>query len=157
MAEPTCDDCGEPARVHITDDAGPEPTMRHLCFACADREEAASTRRERGLDRAAIVLTVGLLVLVLSAGADVFRFGRSEGFGASQITGMALAGFLIIMGALTRVSTMLVIGVLAGGLTLLADWLGLGRSEGFGIQQWSGSAVGLLLILAGWRMSLRRR
>ena len=148
-SKPACEKCGAPAVVHITNDTGDGAFVRHLCIPCADEEEATVARGKRGLDHAAILIVVGLLLLVISAGADILKFGSAEEFGMWQIIGTLLGGFLAIVGAVMRISTVVVIGLITIGLTVLADWLGFGNAEGFGLQQIAGCALGVVLILAG--------
>jgi hypothetical protein len=123
--------------------------VRHLCLRCADVEENVVPPRERRLNVPILVTTVGLLVLVISVFADPLGFGSSEGFGWQQSTGVALAVILALTGAIMLIPTLLVVGLITGGVTLLADWLRFGSAEGFGWQQILGSALGVLLIAIG--------
>jgi hypothetical protein len=145
----TCENCEEAAFVHIKSEVAGQVVVRHLCRRCADVEDNVVPPRERGLDAAIVVTTTGLLVLVTSVLADPLGFGSSEGFGWQQWTGVAVAAILTLIGAIMRVSTLLVVGLIIGGVTILADWLGLGSAEGFGWQQILGSALGVLLIAIG--------
>lgn len=144
-----CERCGAPALVHISNDSGQGDAFRHLCLDCADAEDAGVLQVEAGLNLAAVLMVVGLMVLVMSAAADYLRFGYAEGFGIWQRLGMLLGAGGVLMGALTRTSTILVIGLITGVVTLLADWLGFGNTEGFGIQQLSGCMLGAVLIVTG--------
>lgn len=131
--------------------------MRHLCLRCADAGDVPAVRSERRLHYAAILLVVGLLVLVVSSAADVLQFGDAAGFGKWQILGVLLAGFLLLIGTMTRIFTLLAIGLITGVLTVLADWLGFGNAEGFGFQQIGGCLVGIALIAAGLLVARRQR
>jgi len=153
-AKPYCEVCGEPAIVHISNEDANKATLRHLCLQCAADEDDVQPR-EQMLNRAAVLLVVGLFILMISLFADVLAFGRSEGFGWQQQAGLALAAVLVLTAALMRIPTVLVIGLMIGAITVLADWLGLGNTEGFGMQQIAGSLLGLFLIGAG-RLVARR-
>ncbi len=153
--QPVCERCGEPALVHITSEASSGPTMRHLCLRCADAEQPDRPARDRFLNYGAILFSLGAFVVLLSAFADVLRFGRSEGFGPRQAVGLGIALVCIFTAAIVRVPTLMVFGILAGGLTILADVLKFGHGPGFGWNQMLGVAVGLALILSGYLESRR--
>lgn len=150
-----CEVCGEPAIVHISSENADGATLRHLCLQCAADEDEVLPRDQR-LNLAAILLVVGLFILIISLFADALAFGGHEGFGWQQQIGLALAGVLVLTAAVMRTSTLLVIGLMTCVITVLADWLGLGNSEGFGIQQIIGSLLGLLLIGVGWLIVRRK-
>lgn len=152
---PVCERCGAPARVHTSGHGADGRKIRHLCLACADAEEADAPARERGLNHAAILLSVGVIVLLLSLLADVLKFGQEKGFGWKQQSGILVGGILVLSAALLRIPTLLVIGLVAAALSTLADHLGFGSGEGFGSHQILGVAAGILLIVAG--LLMRRR
>ena len=102
------------------------------------------------------MLAIGLFVFTLSALADLFQFGSSEGFGWKQGTGLILAAVLAMMGSLFGVLVLVVIGVVVGLLTVLADFFSFGSNPGFGVQQKLGSFVGAIILLLGLR-TMRRR
>ncbi len=153
--KPVCEICGVPAVVHINDQASEGATMRHLCFQCADREDMSSATRTRRLNFGAVLAAVGLMLLVISLLADVLAFGDAEGFGWQQLSGVALAGILVLVGAVMRIPTLLVAGLIGVVMTILADWLAFGSAEGFGWRQILGCVVGLILVVSG--VSLARR
>jgi hypothetical protein len=101
-------------------------------------------------------MSLGCVVLLISLFADQLRFGHSEGFGPKQEIGLGIAVVCVFTAALLRVPTLMVIGILAGGLTILADILRFGQEEGFGWQQMLGVAVGGTLVLCGWLESWRQ-
>lgn len=145
----TCEVCGGPAIVHIRPDAGSDTKIRHLCLKCADAETQSPPPRDRSLDHAAVLLVVGAVVLAISVAADELEFGRSGGFGWRQQAGIGLGGLLLVIGAMIQVPTLMVIGLLTGAVTILADWVALGGAEGFGLKQIAGTLLGLGMILAG--------
>jgi hypothetical protein len=155
--KPACERCGQPALVNITNDEAHGITMRHFCLACAEAEEMEAEQRDQYLNYGAILISVGLFVLVLSVFADWLAFGHPlSGFAWKQRTGVALAGMLILTAAVVQIPTMLVIGVLFGTLTILADLLAFGQAPGFGWQQTLGTVLGLLLLLTGISEARRR-
>jgi hypothetical protein len=149
-AKRVCEQCGAPALVHIRNELDGEVIVRHLCLQCADAEASVPPPRERRLNVPVALMTVGLIVLVMSVFADVLAFGSSKGFGWQQWSGVALAGVLILAGAIMQIPTLLLIGLITGGVTVLADWLGFGSAEGFGWQQQLGSALGVAMIVLAW-------
>jgi len=149
-----CEVCGEPANVHISNENADGATLRHLCLQCAADEDDLAPR-EPMLNLAAVLVVVGLFILVISLFADVLAFGRHEGFGWQQQAGLALAAVFVLTAALVRIPTVLAIGLMIGAITVLADWLGLGNAEDFGIRQVAGTLLGLLLIGAGWLVARR--
>ena len=150
-----CERCGKPANVHITGERYNGENMRHLCVSCTISEREISSSKGRSLNYGAILLSVGLFVLVISSFADILRFGSGEGFGLKQFTGLTIAGLLVLIGAVTKISTVLVIGLIGCILTVLADWLGFGSADGFGWQQLSGLILGAGLIGLGLRVARR--
>lgn len=154
---PACEKCGVPAVVHVTNDGGTGTHVRHFCLRCADAEETDGARGEPGLNRAAVLIAVGLLVLATSVLADVLKIGAGEGFGLWQRLGVLVAGLLVLMATLTRTLTLLVIGLITGAVTVLADWLGLAGTEGFGLKQMFGSAAGVLMVVMGLLLGRRPR
>jgi hypothetical protein len=84
--------------------------------------------------------------------ADALAFGSSAGFGWQQWSGVALAGVLVLAGAIMQIPTILLIGLIAGG-TVLADRLAFGSATGFGWQQRLGSVVGVALIALAWTVA----
>ncbi|GEM_PF-2734563 len=103
----------------------------------------------RSLHHAAVLTVLGLYLLLLALLADQLRLGNTQGFGYQQWAGVLLAAVLLLTGALLRIPTLAVIGLLTGSLTLLADYLGLGRSPGFGGRQAIAAALGVLLLITG--------
>ncbi len=143
-----CEKCGAPALVNITNDEEQGPTMRRLCLACADLEETAGAERRRHLNYGAILISAGAFVLLLSILADWLGFDAGA-FGWKQRGGLLLAGVLVTTAAIVQVPTLLVIGLLFGGLTLLADLVGFGNAPGFGLHQGIGTLLGVMLVAAG--------
>lgn len=132
------------------------PVSDTVCPECARSgsgdlllESIAVSHQARGLNAAAIILAAGLYLASLSLFADVLGFGGSEGFGWQQGAGVVLGGVLLLTGTLLRVPTLLAIGLATGALTLLADWLAFGDSEGFGGHQVLGTFAGVALIAVG--------
>lgn len=152
-----CLKCRAPANVHIRDVDNSAVLVRHLCMNCADEADALLAGRDSVLDHCAISISVGLFVLVLSVFADGLGFGNTAVFGWKQILGIGVAGVLILAGAVMRVPTMLIVGLIFGVLALLADWLGFGNSEGFGRHQITGTFAGFVFIVAGLIGSYKKR
>jgi len=154
-SKPRCEVCGKPALVHISSEDADGTTLRHLCLQCAANEDQPPPR-DRILNLAAVLLVVGLFVLMISLFADALALGRHEGFGWQQLAGLALAGVLTLTAAVMRTPTLLVIGLMMGSSIILADSLGFGSDEDFGMQQIAGLLLGLLLIGAGWLVARRK-
>jgi uncharacterized membrane protein len=150
-----CEKCGAPALVTITNEDPSGATTRFLCLSCAEVEESAVLHRDRYLNYSAILLTVGAVVLGISLFADQLRFGNSEGFGLKQYFGMSVAVMLVLTAALIRVPTLMVIGLLTGSLTILADMFRFGQEQGFGWHQMLGTILGITLLAAGLLESRR--
>lgn len=151
-----CEKCGAPAVVHIGHDPEYGNVIRHFCLGCADAIHAAAVRPRRTLDHAAVAICAGLIVMLLSIFADVLRFGQASGFGWKQDVGMVLGAFTVFLGMLFRIPTVLVVGLQAIALSVLADWLDFGHGEGFGGQQMLGTALGVLITVFGIALALRR-
>ncbi len=153
---PICETCGLPAVVHINSGAYAGPRMRHFCFGCANTEDMSAASRERGFNLGAVLAAVGLMILVISLLADVLAFGSSEGFGWRQLLGVALAGVMVLIGAAMWVPALLAVGLIGVAMTVLADWLAFGSSDGFGWQQILGCLVGVCLAFGGIDLERRR-
>lgn len=154
--KPVCEHCGQPAVVHVTSEGPGGTGVRHLCLNCADIEDTVAHREELGLNRAAVLLAAGLMILTISLLADVLRFGQAEGFGYKQLIGLVLAVGGVLMGAVIRVPTLSAVGIVIGGLAIAADYAGFGSHPGFGWQQVAGAALGLILVAAGLLKARRR-
>ena len=154
---PVCEKCGAPAIIHISSEAAPHGTVRHFCMRCAALEESKTLSRRPGLNGAAVLIVVGLFTALLCVFADQLEFGRGEGFGWKQLTGLWIGVVLVVVGAFMRIATALVIGLIFGLLTVLADWLQLGGREGFGGRQMCGTVLGVGLIVAGLALARGRR
>ena len=146
---PVCESCQRPAIVQIRNAFAGNVLIRYLCLDCADAEDDASPGQKRRLNLAAITITLGLYVLGVSVFADALGFGSAEGFGRQQWAGVAITGVLVLVAAIMQIPTLLVAGLLLGGTTLLADWLGLGDIPGFGSLQMLGTALGVGLTVIG--------
>lgn len=151
----SCEKCGAPALVHISNGSGQVSLMRHLCLDCAAAEDAL-VPRERTLNLAALLIVVGLFTLAISAAADALHLGATANFGVRQLASTALALILVIAGAIIRIPTVAVVGIMMGSITLLADWLALGGRAGFGFKQTIGCMLGCVLIAVGLALSRRR-
>lgn len=114
-----------------------------------DAEDETFITRGRKIDIAVAMFCIGPYVLLISLFADVLGFGSAQGFGWQQWMGVLIAGAIGLAGAIVRAPTLWTIGMFVGGVTVLADWLGLGSAPGFGWQQVLGSALGVALILIG--------
>lgn len=123
--------------------------MRHLCLACADAEETARPSRERRLNHAAVIMAIGAIIVLLSVFADVLRFGQAGGFGWKQSFGILVAGVVSLCALLMRVPTLLVVGLIAGGLSMIADHIEYGKGPGFGSNQTIGVVIGLGVLFLG--------
>lgn len=161
LKEVPCNTCGNPAAVHISNMVRGKRLAVDLCMACADRRAQAAGAGPRfrlsmtRADVGGILIAVGLFVLALSAFADFLKFGGSEGFGWKQGAGLVLAGMLALTGSVFGVLMFLVIGVVIGTLTLLADVLAFGSNDGFGIQQLLGTIIGAVILIVGLRLVAR--
>jgi hypothetical protein len=148
-SKPLCERCGAPAIVHITSENSAGSGVRHLCLNCADSEDAAVRRTNRGLDHAAILIVTGLMALIISGFADVLKWGNGGAFGYKQIIAVFLAGGGLLIGAAARIPTLYLLGLVTGGLTLIADYARFGNSPGYGVEQCAGVIAGAILLGAG--------
>lgn len=156
---PTCERCGAPAIVHIRLDASDPDTVHHLCLNCADAETAEpyhDGQRDPRLVIGALLVVVGLMVLIISVGADFFAFGRGTGFGWKQMAGVVCGAVLLFVGTILRAESVAVVGLIMAGITFLADYLGFGSTPGFGGQQLVGTILGAALTLAGLAIARKR-
>ena len=150
-----CERCGLPASVHITNEEGQAVTCRHLCLQCAADEDVVIPTRERALNRAVVLIAFGLAVLLLSLLADPLSFGRCEGFGWKQFTGVGIGAVLTVVGAMLQIRVLFLLGLMMAALAVLADWLGFGSAEGFGSHQITGTVLGALLVAFGLCLTFR--
>ncbi|MCC7292203.1 MAG: hypothetical protein IT449_09110 [Phycisphaerales bacterium] len=160
--KPTCEQCGQLARVHISDQVpGKGKVMRHLCLPCAERTQQdaplVETAAAPPLSEAAVFLATGAFVTTLSASADYVRLGEQPGFGWYQIAAIFISIVLFLAGVVMRATSITLIALLMGGLTLFADWIKVGHVEGFGWHQRIGTATGVALMLWGLWLARRRR
>lgn len=146
--ERICELCGTSATVHVSNVVGGVATMRHFCEDCVDIASFDAHDPPRHWAAAAVLGSMGLVVLLLSLFADWLRFGSAEGFGWYQQAGVVIGGVVLLLGAVARAPTLLIIGMFAFLLSILADWFAFGSAEGFGWQQLLGTAAGAILIIA---------
>ncbi|MFQ5414102.1 MAG: hypothetical protein ACE5E6_06550 [Phycisphaerae bacterium] len=154
-----CEICGAPAVVHRSGTAGDVGTVHRYCMACADAPTHAVAGTQRGVrallgrgEVGAALFALGAVSLCISVLADVLQFGQTQGFGWQQRVALIVAGVLALLGALFRTLVLVVIGLAAGGLTLVADMIGFGGHAGFGMQQALGTLVGVAMLAAGRSM-----
>lgn len=152
-----CNACGAPATTHISNVQKGRPIMQHFCTECADARDQsqAPPRQKRGMS--AVIITTGIFITCVSLFADRLGFGSSAGFGWRQQSGLILAGLLVLVGAVTRASTLIISGLSIGFLTVLADLLHFGNMPGFGWQQRLGTILGAAMILGGLTLVYPRR
>lgn len=151
---PKCEDCSERAWVHLADQIpGQGPVVKHLCFRCAEQRNPVvpvwRMQRTLPLSDAAILIANGVFIVTLSIFADQLRLGGTKGFGLYQLVGVVLSMLLLIAGGLLRAPTVVLMSMMLGGLTLVADILKLGLMPGFGWHQFWGIVFGMALILFG--------
>lgn len=156
-SRPICQECGADADVHVSNIVGAEKVVYHLCQLCADEFQVDHPTGRRRSGFAAMVITFGAMTTLISLFADPLAMGDGETFGWQQKTGLIVAGILVLLGAVMRAQTLLMLGVFLGVLDLLADWLHLGSQPGFGIQQLTGTLVGMGIILVGVFVARARR
>jgi hypothetical protein len=154
--QPKCERCGAPANIHTSNVVGGVPQMRHFCQVCFDFAHIDDPRIPRHWGEAAVIAAAGAVLLTLSLFADWFKFGDMAGFGWHQAAGVMLGGLLVLLGAVARAPTLLFIGIVTGALSLLADWLAFGSSEGFGWQQMLGTGLGIMLLAGAFVVSRTR-
>ncbi len=145
----TCEACGAPATIHISDMKDGVATIQHMCAACVDTTEHNRDSRRRCRGNAALIIVVGAMITLISVLADWLRFGSGEGFGSQQRQGVFIGAVLLMFGAVVRARTLFVAAAAAAILSLLADWLAFGSNAGFGRQQIIGCSLGISLITIG--------
>jgi hypothetical protein len=144
-----CAMCDEEV-VIASDDAKRHVGTYPQCASCAGEMGLVMSTDVRISNLAAFLLLSGLHVLMISLLADELAFGSANRFGWQQIAGLALAGILLLTGAIVRTPVLMAIGLVISLFTFFADWLGFGSSEGFGWQQVTGTCLGVLLVASGW-------
>lgn len=155
-----CQVCGREARVRtLANYEAGKPVFGLFCLECADHhpyktQSITASDRSR-LSFAFLLFFVGIFVVILGAWGDCFGIHDSSGFGWYQRTGIAIGGFVLLLGAMFRVEAMAVIGAVVFGLAALSDVFGLGDSAGIGWKQQLLIVIGLALALTG--LWLRRR
>lgn len=150
---PLCETCGAPADVHISNVQNGVATLRHFCADCEDAVVRDLASRRNRVGDAAVFIVLGVVVLGMSVLADAVRLGATDGFGKQQWGALLAGGLLLLLGAVTRARTLLVLGCVTVILAALADLLALGGASGYGVHQMLGSLLGVALILAGTRFA----
>jgi len=154
---PVCEQCGAPARIHASDVVKGVPTLRHFCNSCYDDVHVEPWELRRHWSLAAVLACVGAVVLGLSISADWHQLGKFAGFGWQQKIGVVLGGVLLVFGAVARTPTLVVMGLVTACLSLLADWIAFGESEGFGWKQILGAGVGVAFVAAAFYVGRPQR
>lgn len=130
--------------------------LRRLCLECADRDHEPPARFGKGLNYSVILISVGVIIVLLSALADRRNVASTPGFGWKQDIVVVLSGLLVVIATLLRIPTLAVIGLLAGVLSLLADVFQFGSDPGFGWYQMGGLFAGLITASIGMQMARRK-
>ena len=146
---PVCEICAAPAIVHVRNEVGGVPVVRHRCLSCADADEDATVSRKSRLNVRAVLITMGVIIVLVSFFADSLGLGNATGFGWQQWGGLILGGIVLLVGALLGIPTLTVVGSGIAAITVLADQLGMGNAELFGWQQISGIAIGGTMVFLG--------
>lgn len=156
---PVCDTCGKSATVQLL--AGyrdGRPVRRHLCLACA--VSAPQLLRplipSRHLRLDAALVLAGVLVCVLGLVRDWLPTSVG-GFGWHQMLGVSVGALVLVLGLMTRVDFLAAGGVVVLGIAGAADLLLRSGSAGIGWKQELLIAFGLVMILAGLRLTRIRR
>jgi len=115
-----------------------------------------------------IVSLAGLLIIILSIGADFFQIGKSQGLGRYQVMDCAAGAITLIAGVLfmpycrQKLASrkagvcLLIFGAVFLLLSVFADPLGAGMFPGFGIIQIVGLLLGACAMIFGG-MQLRSK
>ena len=152
-----CERCGAPADVHISDVTRGVAQIRNFCAACVDELERGRATYRRRTSESVTLIVFGFIVLGLSVLADYLPLGGAEGFGWRQRQGVVIGGILILLGAIVRARSILLIGVIMASVSMLADLLAFGSAEGFGSQQMFGAALGVAVVATGLWLARKRR
>lgn len=158
-----CVICGRPASINVhqgTD--GGEPIIRHYCLECADEREVESPSPEQaavsaGLSHGGLLMLMGGLLAFLAIGADFLGISGQTGFGWFQRLGVLFGLLLVIVGAVFRVGTLSVFGLILFVVSLFADFLGIGESPGMGSRQQITLALSIALLAGGTFVQRRTR
>jgi hypothetical protein len=158
-----CVNCGRPASINVhqgTD--GGEPVIRHYCLECADEREAENPSPEQapvnaGLSHGGLLMLLGGLLAVLALGADFLGISGQTGFGWFQRIGASLGLLFVIVGAVFRVGTLSVLGLILFVVSLFADFLGIGESPGMGLRQQMTLVLSIALLAGGTFVQRRTR
>ena len=156
-SDSACERCGAPANVHISDVTRGEARIRNFCTGCVDEIERRRTAYRHRTGEAVTLIVFGFIVLGLSVLADFLPLGGAEGFGWRQWEGVGIGGILVLLGAVIRARSILLIGIIMTTLSLLADLLAFGSSEGVGAQQMFGSVLGICVVALGLWLARKRR
>lgn len=136
---PACRLCGKTSQVHIRIDASTDPLILHYCAACADEEQLPAGKSNTGGHLAAISTFAGSFLMFVSLAPNLLRSEFADVLADQIYLGPALAATLLFIGAVTRVPSLIIMGLFAGGLSFLA-----GNAVSWGISNRSWQITGCI-------------
>lgn len=152
----TCERCNAPARVHIGAGPGRQRAVRHFCLDCADQGKSESVRPRWRLNSAALLFSVGAIILGRSAFAHYLVHGYGIAGGWMGKFELAVGVLLLALGIAYRRLTVILVGCFVLALDAAADCLRLGRDTGLSFGQLAGVVLGLALCAIGIDLAMRR-
>lgn len=161
-AKGVCVSCGQPAIVTVVGDAGAgRPTRREYCLDCAGRRhESAGMGTVVSPFLPSLLIKGGAVIGLLSLLADYLHIAGKSGFGWKQIAGTEIGALALTLGAFLRMGFLTVGGLVLVVISLGADYLGVGHSEGLGWKQLIALPISVACVVAGllWqrRQSVRK-
>ena len=151
-AKGVCISCGQPAIVTVVGESGGgRPTRREYCLDCAGRrqESAAGMGTVVSPFLPSLLIKGGAVIGLLSLVADYLHIAGKSGFGWKQIAGTEIGALALTLGAFLRMGFLTVGGLVLVVISLGADYLGVGHSEGLGWKQLIALPVSVACVVAG--------
>jgi hypothetical protein len=134
---------------------GPEPIYQHYCLEHADREEPAPPIVQPILP--GLMVRGGALLGLVAVAADYLDIAGKEGFGWKQFLGSELGALCLVLGAFLRIGLLALVGVVLFAISVGADYLAVGHSQGTGWREVVTEVTAVLLVGIGLLLQYRRR
>jgi hypothetical protein len=134
---------------------GASPIYQDYCLEHADREEADPPLVSPAIPK--LMVRSGALLGLIAVAADYLDISGRSGFGWRQILGTEIGALCLVLGAFLRIGLLSLLGVVLFCVSLGADYLAVGHSQGTGWREVAAEITAVILVGAGLLLQLRER
>lgn len=134
---------------------GASPVYQHYCLEHADREEAEPPLVQPVIP--SLMIRSGALLGLIAVAADYLDIAGKSGFGWKQLLGSELGALCLVLGAFLRIGLLALMGVVLFAVSVGADYLAMGHSQGAGWREVATEITAVILVGGGLLLQMRQR